>query len=254
MSSLQAKRVLVTRPQTPGRDDLSIALRQLGAEPVVLPTVEIQAPDSWEEVDRAIAHLADLDWIVFASANAVRMFIGRCRELTDAIATTRAAVGVAVVGPATAAALEEDHIRVDQIPEVHRAEEIVPLLGDLKEKKVLLPRSTIGGPELPGLLRHAGAEVTEVITYRTVTATQRPEDVERALGAGLDYVTFASGSAVRGLAQLSAAAGLDLVSLLTDAVIACIGPSAARAARELGFENVIVATEHTVDGLISALR
>ena len=42
--------------------------------------------------------------------------------------------------------------------------------------------------------------------------------------------------------------------LLRGAVVACIGPVTARSAAEVGLPPDVVAEEHTIDGLVAALR
>jgi len=57
--------------------DLVNGLKELGAEIIEMPVIEISPPDSWDELDAAIARLDQYDWVVFASANAVRGFVAR---------------------------------------------------------------------------------------------------------------------------------------------------------------------------------
>ena len=66
----------------------------------------------------------------------------------------------------------------------------------------------------------------------------------------VDAVTFTSSSTVRNLAAL-----LDGdLEALRGAVVACIGPATAEAAREAGLPPDVVAEEASVDGLVVALR
>ena len=70
-----------------------------------------------------------------------------------------------------------------------------------------------------------------------------------ALSQGMDAVTFTSSSTVRNLVEMlnGDRAALDATS------IACIGPTTAATARELGLRVDLVASEHTIEGLVSAL-
>jgi uroporphyrinogen-III synthase len=77
---LAGLRILVTRAaHQAGR--LSAALRDLGAEPVEVPLLEIQPPLSFEPLDRALRSVAGYDWLLFTSANTVRAVAQRAREL-----------------------------------------------------------------------------------------------------------------------------------------------------------------------------
>ena len=63
---------------------------------------------------------------------------------------------------------------------------------------------------------------------------------------GVDAIVFCSPSAVRRFAAL----GLEA----REATIACIGPTTASAAREMGLNVEVVPDEHTGDGLVAALE
>ena len=72
-----------------------------------------------------------------------------------------------------------------------------------------------------------------------------------ALRAGeIEALTFTSSSTVRNLAALL---GGDLKPL-RGAVVACIGPQTAEAAREAGLPPHVVAERPSVDALVAALR
>jgi uroporphyrinogen III methyltransferase/synthase len=75
------------------------------------------------------------------------------------------------------------------------------------------------------------------------------EALARLRAGEIDVVTFASSSAVRNLVRML---GSEM-SLLEKPLIACIGPVTARAARRLGLRVDVEASEHTVEGLASAL-
>jgi uroporphyrinogen III methyltransferase/synthase len=65
----------------------------------------------------------------------------------------------------------------------------------------------------------------------------------------VDVLTFTSSSTVRNLVTL-----LDGdVTPLRAAVVACIGPQTAEAAREAGLEPSVIAAERSVEGLVRAL-
>ncbi|MEX2032915.1 MAG: uroporphyrinogen-III synthase, partial [Dehalococcoidia bacterium] len=66
----------------------------------------------------------------------------------------------------------------------------------------------------------------------------------------VDIVTFTSSSTVTNLATIL---GGDL-SPLRGATVACIGPATAETARAAGLAPDVVAEDHTIEGLMSALR
>src|SRR5207247_10214257 len=73
------KRILVTRAQEQARE-LSALLAEQGAEPVECPTIRLVPPESWRELDEAIAELRRYHWLIFTSVNGVRPFMERLRQ------------------------------------------------------------------------------------------------------------------------------------------------------------------------------
>ena len=111
---LFGRRVLVPRTRAQA-GALSQLLRERGAEPLEIPTIEIQPLSDHARLDEALNALHTYDWVVFASVNGVREAFGRMEQLgLDA----RAFHGsrVCAVGSATAAALGERGIVADLQP------------------------------------------------------------------------------------------------------------------------------------------
>ena len=104
---------------------------------------------------------------------------------------------------------------------------------------------------LPDGLRAAGSTVDELTLYLAAPPASPPEGaLDRIRRGEIDIVTFTSSSTVR---NLVAVLGRD-IEALRGALIACIGPSTADAAREAGFVPDVVAAEYTIAGLVAALR
>ncbi|MGC8838044.1 MAG: uroporphyrinogen-III C-methyltransferase, partial [Anaerolineae bacterium] len=246
---LFGKRVLVTRArEQAGHLAVELALR--GAEPVVLPTIAVQPLESPEALDAALCRLREFRWILFTSANAVRAVWERMRALgLDARAF--AGVRLGAIGTATAAALLEVGLQADFVPQRHTSAAIVEEIGDVRGARILLPRSDIAPPDLAEGLRARGAQVEAVVAYRTVPAGPPREVVERVLEEGVDIATFTSSSTVANLAALVAPRSLEEV--LRGALVACIGPVTAQAARERGLHVDLIAPVHTEEGLVDAL-
>src|ERR1700743_2364494 len=94
---LAGRRILVTRAPHQA-SELAGRLRDLGATPVLLPTIEIAPPTSFHTLDPAPSHLPAFDLIPFTGATAVAAFDARARHLAIAPAPRR----IAAVGPSTA--------------------------------------------------------------------------------------------------------------------------------------------------------
>lgn len=252
LKGLTGRRVMVTRPREQ-LTELTEGLRNRGAEVVEAPVIRIEPPLDKAPLDHAIQHLAEYDWIVFTSANGVRSLGARMRELGE----EPGAIGqakLAAIGPATAASLEAEGLKVDIVPERFIAEEVFAALerfGPLGGCRLLLPRADIAREALPNLLRAAGASVDVVVAYRTVSVREELASAMQLISDGqIDVVTFTSGSTVR-----SFVAGMtEKVQLRSKFVSASIGPITSQALRDAGLEPRIEAAVYNVDGLIEAIE
>ena len=247
---LFGKRVLVTRTRTQA-SALSDRLTQLGAQPIELPTIEIQPLDDYAELDRALKNVNGYDWAVFSSANAVDIVFDRLDAL-ELDARAMYGVQVAAIGPATRRRLRERGVIADFMPSSFVAESVVAELAEqgVEGKRVLLPQAEIARDVLRQGLTKLGAAVDAIAVYRTVTPPNTTERLQDILTEGMDIATFTSSSTVTNLVNL-----LDgNTSALKDATIACIGPITAKRALELGLKVDIVAAEHTIAGLIEAVE
>src|SRR5262249_54846747 len=138
-------------------------------------------------------------------------------------------VKLCAVGPATAERLTRQGLKVDLAPAEFRAEALVQSVSqaaDIRGLKVLLPRADIGREIIADELRKQGAEVIEVVAYRTVVADPEREgepDIYRMLlEHRIDVVTFTSASAVRNFVKLLGAE--PAADLLRNTIVASIGP------------------------------
>lgn len=240
-------RVLVTRPRAQARD-LIAALESWGARVVLFPTVEIVPPADPGPLDRAVARMADFQWLVFTSANAVTAVFDRL----GAVSLPDSGLRIAALGPATAAEVRRRGARVDFVPSEYLSECLGGELPEVEGRAILVPQGDQAGSELGLALAKRGARVETVEAYRTA-APDRPDPRELAdLAVGVDAAVFTSGSAVRHLFTLLGNDGAQLA--LKGAVIACIGPVTAGVARALGLEVQVEPAEHTVPAVAEALR
>jgi uroporphyrinogen III methyltransferase/synthase len=152
--------------------------------------------------------------------------------------------------------------------------------------RILIPRAEGARAELIEGLTALGAQVDEVPLYRAaLPAEASPEALDLLRNGEIDIVTFTSSSTVRNLVEIL---GEDSSVILSSTapraqdespqrrdleaaggtgttpergqptprrpLIACIGPITAQTARDLGLPVDIEASEHTVEGLVTALR
>ncbi len=240
---LFGRRILVTRPRDQAAE-LVQRLELMGAEAIEAPMIRIVPPDDFAALDDACAGAGTFDWIVFSSANAVDAFIER---LLGGPQDLRALHGVRLcgVGPATAERIAKFGLKMDVTPSEYRAESVLRAItekGDVRGQKILLPRADIGRELIADELRRQGADVTEVVAYRTEVAEPEREgepDIYRMLlERRIDVVTFTSPSAVRNIVRVLGAE--PAADLLQSTVVASIGPVTAEAATQLNIQTTVM--------------
>ena len=248
---LFGKKVLVTRSRTQA-SKLKVLLGELGAQPVELPTIQTTPVEDYSPLDSALARLSQFNWVIFASVNAVDAVFARL-ELLENFGDSRAfgGVNVAAIGPATAASLERRGIVADFVPQTSVSEAVVKEMAglDWSGVTVLLPGADIGRDVLATGLEELGAEVERVPAYRTVAPAGVGDLTRQVIDQGVDVVTFTSSSTARNLMEALDGDG----GVLSSSLIACIGPTTAATAKELGLNVGLVAKEHNVEGLVEAL-
>jgi uroporphyrinogen III methyltransferase / synthase len=253
---LFGKRVLITRAREKAGELVDL-LERAGAESVEASMIRIEPPDDYGPLDAACADIDRFDWVIFASASAVEPFVERLlagpRDLR-ALGRTR----LCAVGPSTAERLRRFGLKVDVVPAEYRGELLVQAIEAIEPvagRRVLLPHADIGRELVADELRRHGAEVTEVIAYRTVAGEAEGDghpDVYRMLLEGeLDVVTFASPSAVRHLVQ--SLGDEPAADLLNATAVACIGPVTAEAAAQHDIRTAIMPEQYTIPALVNAI-
>jgi uroporphyrinogen-III synthase len=252
-SPLAGKRVVITRAALESSELLE-RLSGFGAIPIFLPLISFAAPESYAPLDTALLEWSRFDWVMFTSAYAVQALITRAARQGRSVTKNAATPRIAVVGPATKDKAEKAGFFVHHMARTHLGVALAEELGDsLRGKRVLLPRSDRANPDLPSALRKFGAQVTEVVAYRTV----RPTDADQEKLAGVargeaDAILFFSPSAVHSFVELS---GRKQLSILQDRVaMAAIGPVTARALREFGVHRIVLASEPSAAAVVQALE
>jgi len=245
---LFGRRIVVTRParQSGG---LTASLRDLGADVIELPAIEIVAPEDTQPIERAIRELGDYHWLIFTSANGVEGF---CNAMDNSAWDWRdLRAQIAVIGPATRAAIESLHLKVDLMAEEFVAESLADSLSesDVAGKRVLLPRAAVARDTLPEDLRRKGAVVDVVEAYRSVPPADLAVRTAEVLGGARrpDWITFTSSSTVSNIVRAAPAGALDSVKVAT------IGPVTSATARKLGLTVTVEASDYTAEGVVAAI-
>jgi uroporphyrinogen-III synthase len=230
---------------------LSSGLRELGADVIEIPFIEIRKPLSYQPLDSALKNLLDYDWLILTSVNGVEALLDRLNKLSLTNKHLKH-LKVAAIGPATEKAIEKRGIKVNVVPEEYVAESVVKRLrNQVAGKRVLLARARVARDVIPRELRKLGAKVDVVEAYETVI----PQSSRTRLRAILKdskrrphVITFTSSSTVRNFVAL-----LGRNPQLDGIRMASIGPITSSTLRELGLPVDVEATEYTIPGLIKAL-
>ncbi|MFN0198265.1 MAG: uroporphyrinogen-III C-methyltransferase [Planctomycetaceae bacterium] len=227
---------------------------ELGAEPVLMPMIEIVPPADWTAVDDAIERLHEFDWLIFTSANGVRGLLDRLYD-TGHDLRQLARTKLAAIGPATAETLNAYHLRPDLVPTVYRGEALAEALTPLvREKKILWSRANRGRDVLPQQLKHAGALLEEVIVYQHRDVEQLPPEQLSDLEQGaMQWVALSSPAISRQFAKVLSTSAFE--SFKTGKCrLASISPVTTAAANEVGLTISAEAAVYTWDGIFSAIQ
>jgi uroporphyrinogen-III synthase len=269
---LQMPRVLITRSPHQA-SELADRLRAVGAEPILIPTIELAEPSSFAVLDDALGRLEGFHWLIFTSANAAEAFGRRGipqglkpAEQSEAVdvraeaRTLQSGPKIAAIGPATARAVTElfgsgpDLMPTQAVAE-SLAEALLPYARqtDRSATRFLLVRAERARDHLPEALRAAGAEVTMAPAYRTVIPAGSAEQIREMFASPEswpDAITFTSSSTATNLFVLLDSAGITLPPAI---LRASIGPITSQTLRDLGYPPQLEAAEPTVPALVEIL-
>lgn len=249
-SPLAGKRVVITRAESQSAS-LAQALRAKAAEVISLPLIRILPPEDTADFDSALCNLAKFDWLVFTSQNAVSAIAERLEAIGIRRNTNHGKPKVAAVGRSTAESAESLGFVVAYTGKGGTAADLVQeLANELRGKRALLPRSDKAATALIRQLREVGAEVTEVVAYRTVYVAAVEANAREGL-ATCDAVLFFSPSVVHAFLSLVKTGVLS--SLQERVAVGAIGPVTVSSLYEAGIRCDFQAGEPRVDGIVAAL-
>jgi uroporphyrinogen-III synthase len=238
--ALSGKLIFVSRGRAEAQK-LCDGLESRGARVLALPLLRFALPEDVAPLDASLKNLREFDWWLLTSQHAAEFGAARCSVLGLSLAELAKGVRVGAVGPATAKAAMDLGLAVEYTARQQSGAGLAQELAErVAGKRVLLLRSNLADSTLPSSLAESGAEVTDVMAYRTLPPS---EDENRLLKSiaweTVDAVVFFSSSAVRHLAE---AVGLEKMRTITGhAVCLAMGPTTAGAARRQGFERCVTA-------------
>lgn len=242
--ALAGVRVLVTGTEKMAEQQRRV-LEAEGAEVISFSLIHTE-PLITRELQTAMETLDRYSWAVFTSGNGVDIFFDyllACGKDIRCLAGLR----FAVIGEGTKQVLAAKGIQADFVPTKYSSRDLskewVPTLN--KEDRVLLLRAQEASSELNRALEKAGILYEPLTVYHTAVDERKSEELNRILPQ-VDYVTFASASAVKAFASMT-----DGKSMAAKAV--CIGPVTAEAAAAAGIPVHRSAVEYTAEGIRDVL-
>lgn len=250
---LTGRRIALTRPAAQAAD-WRARLESLGAEVVELPLIRVSKDVNLHTLAEVFQEIGGYEWIVFTSVNGVKYFFEEFHRVYDDIRAF-GLMRIAVVGEATAAAVREQHLRVELQPKKANAEELAKALIEregMDSAKVLVITGNQNRETLVQRLEEARAIVDILPVYKTeeTDLAQDPAASDfRAKGA--DAILFASPSAVQSF--LDQAAALKLSAKARRPLGGSIGATTSATMKQLGLPVDFEAADATLDSLVAGL-
>jgi len=233
-SQMLAGRTIIVTRAADRAGGLTSLLIEAGATVLEIPvTTTIDAGDGGRELQTAINNIEQYDWVVVTSPEGAHRF----RNATALLGASPRQFKIAAVGTATAEAVGG----ADLIPNVQTGRS----LGErfpTGQGRILLAVAESAGTDFEVAARGKGWTVDRVTTYRTVSITptrDRSGEISQA-----DAITFASASSAR--------AWHDVFGVTMPKVVVAMGLMTASALSELGIPDVVVATEQSLKGVVTA--
>ncbi len=249
---LKNKTIVITRTVDQSKESAEV-FNRLGANVIIIPTLEIVSPDSWEEFDSVVKSKEQIDFIIFTSAHAVTMFKQRIEELGIKFNFNK--VKSIAVGNKTKGVCEKNNLPVDIVPNNFSANGVIETLSslDIKNKLIFIPRSAIGREELPEGLEKLGAKIKTAPVYNVAvpSAESINGQLEKLKSTKPDLFIFTSPSTFKNFLQIMNIPNPELY--FKDLNIAAIGPTTKSAIEEKNVSVTIMPAEYTIDGLTKAI-
>ncbi len=244
---LTGKIIINTRPEG-SKDLIGQALKELGAEVLHMPLIEIEPIPIPRNIQANITKTDGCHWLVFTSRNGVEMFFN---QLTSAFHFDALNIKTAVYGRRTAMALEEHGIKADLINLKNTSAD---LLEDLcpqiqKSDKVLLVLGDLASNLLEEGLKDK-ADVARLDVYKTVFVQKANESLmARIKNDNYDLILFTSPSGFKSFMHHSGNATNN-----PPVKIACLGPTTETAILDYGMAPLVVAKPSGKVGLIRGIE
>ena len=239
---LENKTILVTRPEGLA-DSLRKRINDAGGTAKHYPVIKITELDESKQLSAIIDNLTTFDIAIFISPTSVISTLKKIKSLPSSLT-------IAAIGRSTASTLNEHGLAATIVPDNFNSESLLQhpafQLDKIANKSIVIFRG-LGGRDLLGdTLSQRGASVTYAEIY------QREKNNLASLStkelASLDALSITSNQGLQFLFELT-----DNKAALTLLPIIVPGDRAKLLARQLGFNQIIQASNATDDACIQSL-
>ena len=226
-------------------EKLSLRLSAVGAK-VSRAAVSRVEKENGEALEAALKETRKYHWIVFTSRNAIALFfeaVKACRVDFRALGHLK----FAVVGKGTGEFLESFGFYADYMPEEYTTRALAEGLAKqvMDGEAVLIPRAKQGSQVLTEILSGRGISYLDLPIYDIRTESPDPKTL-----SGLQYLTFESGSGVRGFFAENPEEKRKLFETVRPV---CIGKVTEQVLKEYGVGHAVTAETYTAEGIVEAL-
>ena len=171
MLPLKNKTVLITRSANQVEDFIN-QLQELGANTVTLPLIE-NTPTELGYLDAVVVSLK-LDWIVFTSTVAVKIFF-------ETISPEFISSKIAVVGNKTGNLVRKYGFKVDFTPSEFTAKHLAYEIPIEPNQQILIPRSSLAKNDIVEILTARNCDVEAISIYENTAINYSKEEIEKCL-------------------------------------------------------------------------
>lgn len=228
---------------------LSAAFTEKGADVYDMGFMEIRPSES------SLPDLEACGWLVFTSPNGVRVFLDKMKQERKDL---RILYGerIAVIGPGTAAVLEEIGIYADYMPEIYDAAHLAEGLtekilaeqrdGHKDKTPAVFLRAAQGSASLPLIFTEKGIPFVDYSIYELEI---QQEKCIASITKEPDYIVFGSAMGVRAYFEGMAQAGF----VNTKSRYVCIGELCGEELKKHTESHFLTAQESGVDSIVECL-
>ncbi len=220
---LAGKTIVITRPERQSAD-ICQRLNRLGAQVISFPLIAIVPPADTGGLQAQLSKLAEYDYLVFTSRNAVEMLLSpspaaaTVQQGLQAFQTIQSQpIQIAAVGKQTANALEQRGVTVSIVPDaLFNSEALLEhsALQDVVTKRIGIIRGEGGRDLLRRTLLERGAKVDYIDVYRRICPVTNLLPLVKCQGqGGIDIIALTSVEGLQSLFKLGM--GLDWLKQTT---------------------------------------